>query len=394
MRKVLFRTTVFFGVLLLASSVVLTIVFPASAQSDMAAGESVVLPAGRVVDGNYFASGGTVVVSGTVNGDAYVAGGNVVVEGNVKGDLLVAGGSVTIRGNVGQDVRAAAGHFTVAGTIGKNVTIIGGNGTITDGTRLGGSVVAGTGNLSVFAPIPGDLTVGAGTLLLGNKVSGDVTAGVGKLHLTGDGAITGDLSYWSREEASIDQGATVSGTTKFVRVEQKAVDRTKWKGPAGTGIWAGVKFMNLLSALVVGAVLLLLAPGLILRAARQVIEHPGKTIGVGFLTLFIAPIACVVLFVTVIGIPLALITGAIYLIMLYNAKIVASLAVGLLVLPAIGKRARIGWAFVAGIVLYGIFSFVPFVGWIVGFIALLFGLGAIVLEEFSSYRLLRDKKIL
>src|SRR3990167_5151877 len=62
--------------------------------------ETVLVPKGEVVEGDYFAAGERVTIAGTVNGDAYVAGGNVVVEGEINGDLIRAGGTVNGRGKV------------------------------------------------------------------------------------------------------------------------------------------------------------------------------------------------------------------------------------------------------------------------------------------------------
>jgi len=65
------------------------------------------LPASQVVDGDHFAFGKTVEISGTINGGLYVSGGQVVIDGRVNGDVLVAGGRVSLSGTVSQDVRAA-----------------------------------------------------------------------------------------------------------------------------------------------------------------------------------------------------------------------------------------------------------------------------------------------
>ena len=71
--------------------------------------ERAVLQAGQVVQGDYFAAGPRVEISGIVNGDLYVAGGQVLVDGVVNGDVIVAGGKVTLSGTVAQDARIAGG---------------------------------------------------------------------------------------------------------------------------------------------------------------------------------------------------------------------------------------------------------------------------------------------
>ena len=77
----------------------------------------VTVPASQVVNGDYFAFGGTVEIAGTINGDLYASGGQVVIDGTVNGDVLVAGGRVSLSGSVSQDVRAAGGQVTISGRL-------------------------------------------------------------------------------------------------------------------------------------------------------------------------------------------------------------------------------------------------------------------------------------
>ena len=71
-----------------------------------------VLRAGQVVQGDYFAFGPHVAISGIVNGDLYAAGGEVLVDGTVNGDVIVAGAKVMVSGTVarGCENRRRAGH--------------------------------------------------------------------------------------------------------------------------------------------------------------------------------------------------------------------------------------------------------------------------------------------
>src|SRR5262245_39250872 len=73
----------------------------------------VIVPAGQVINRDYFAFGEIVEISGTVNGDVYAAGAHVAVDGTVNGDLLAAGGTVAISGTVARDARVAGGQVTI-----------------------------------------------------------------------------------------------------------------------------------------------------------------------------------------------------------------------------------------------------------------------------------------
>ena len=59
-----------------------------------------VLQPGQVVQGDYFAFGPHIEISGIVNGDLYAAGGDVLIDGIVNGDVIVAGAKVMMSGKV------------------------------------------------------------------------------------------------------------------------------------------------------------------------------------------------------------------------------------------------------------------------------------------------------
>ena len=85
--------------------------------------------------------------------------------------------------------------------------------------------------------------------------------------------------------------------------------------------------------------------------------------------------------VTVIGIPLAFITGFAYLTLFYIAKIFTGLVLGETVI-SIFKKDHIpaGWSLMAGLVLLYILVGLPYVGWLIYALAFMIGLGGIVLS--------------
>ena len=78
-------------------------------------GDRAVLRAGQVVQGDYFAFGPHVQISGIVNGDLYAAGGDVMIDGVVNGDVIVAGAKVILSGTVAQDARVIGAQVTEIG---------------------------------------------------------------------------------------------------------------------------------------------------------------------------------------------------------------------------------------------------------------------------------------
>lgn len=385
-------------VVIIVSLLVLPLIFTtiAFAANNQKKPKVVVLPKDEIVNKDYFAGGDSVTLSGTVNGDAYLAGGNVVVEGTVNGDLIAAGGMLDIRGKVTNDVRVAGGQIVVSAKIDKNLTVAGGSVNITDSAKIGGSVVSGAGNLSVFAPIGKGITVGAGQVTVGNTIGGDIFGGVGQITLTPSAKVTGDLTYWSQSPAQVQPGAQILGKTTHNLPPAKAVEQVKPAKILGifTGVSLAFKIISLLSTLIIGLLMLKFFPAYTQRTVDVVAQKPWASLGIGFLTAVLTPILFVILLITVVGIPIAMILLATFLILAYFTRIFVSILVGQKIFEILGQKAGSGWSFLLGLVIYGLITILPIIGGIVTLLIVLFGLGAVLLEEKDFYSQLRSKNLI
>ena len=345
----------------------------------------VALPAGEVVDGDYFAFGDVVEVSGTVNGDVYAFGGQVLVDGKVNGDLITAGGTVTISGNISQDLRVGGGQITISGEIGRNVTVGGGNVEFTNGASVRGSVLAGAGNLTLAAPVGSSVKVGAGNLSISNKIDGDVEAGVGGLRLTSKAQIKGNLTYWSDQKALIDKNALVSG-----EITKRATPEIA--RPSPRGIFGGFGAFNIISTIIgfvstfiLGLIFIKFFPKFSAATVSTLSKKPWVSLGIGLLAVVVTPIVFIILLITVVGIPIAFILIALYLISLYLARIFVIFWVGTTLLSRTGRKPHAVWAFILGLVAYYVLTLIPIVGCIITALVILFGLGGLLITKKDTY---------
>ena len=387
-----------FFVILASFLFVLALAFPVLAQDkskeNFRQGELVTLPAGETVNRDFFAFGERVEISGTVNGDVYAGGGIVIVDGKVNGDLLAAGGTLTISGSVSQDARLGGGQITITGKIGRNLTIGGGNVELTDSARVNGSLVAGAGNLNLAAPVQGSARIGAGNLTISNRINGDVDAGIGTLRLTSKARVNGNLTYWSDKDASIDPAAKVGGeVTRNTPAEGFRPAPSKiWGIPTGAGLF--FKIISIISTLIIGLLIILLFPRFSQKAADNITRRPWPSVGFGLLALVATPIITIILLVTIVGIPLALILFLLYLMSLYIVRIFAMLWAGRLLSEKTGWKASSYWSFIVGAVIYYLIQMVPVVGVVVTALVILFGLGAALIAKKEAYTLARKESIL
>ncbi len=212
----------------------------------------------------------------------------------------------------------------------------------------------------------GSLTAFDAPVTISGRVNGDVVVFNGRVELRSGARVTGDVV--AQNAPVVAPGATIGGTTRRVETNPNW-DRFGWVGRFA--FWLAVS----VSTLVVGLVLLWLVgsgAGRILDATRGRI---GASIGWGLLLFFGLPILAILALVTVVGIPLGIgllaALGLIYALG-YSA---AAWVLGRLILrqPAAWVLAfLVGWAILRAVAL------VPVLGGLVWFVAVVFGLGALV----------------
>ena len=330
---------IFVAVLLLS-----TVAGVAAAQSVQGASGTIVVEEGQTVS-SVDAFAGTIVIRGTVTGDVSGAAGTIHVaeSGRVGGSISGAAGDVRIEGEVGGDVSAGSGNLQV-----------------TDTATIGGDVNVGAEYVRIDGRIDGDARVGAETIVLGPNAD-----------------IGGEFRY-DANEFTQDPEATVAGGV---------VEDSSLRGDVGSFTlpnWVMWGY-GLIANLLLGAILLVVFPGFSARLAGRVSKEPAKTGGVGLLTLVGGPILLVLIAITIIGIPFAILGGIAFGFAIWVGIVYGQYAVGAWVLRRAGRDDR--WlALVVGLVGFAVLGVIPILGGLLAFVALLLGLGALAMGLRDSLR--------
>ena len=278
------------------------------------------------------AAGGNITAGGPIGGSAYIACGSLTTTARVARNLVIAAGEVNVGAatRVGRDLAVSAGNVTVDGQVQRNLQVNSGNLTINDSARIGGDLLGMAGNS----------TIGAGAVIEG--------------------------------ERQLQRG-----------------ERGK-RGGIGALWWILWQVLSGLALLLVGLVLVASAPRFVTETNMVLARHPWGSLLAGFLILIVAPIALFIIMFTVIGIPLALIVGALYLIALYIGPLFLLILVGEAILRRRGSRYL---ALLLGIVLYILVKLIPVLGFSLGFVAMLLGLGAmfLALQARTAHPLFRER---
>jgi branched-chain amino acid transport system permease protein len=355
---------------------------PASALATEAAGGAVVRR-GALPDDLYVA-GRDVEVDAEVRGDVLAAGGRVRIGRSVTGDVMAAGGEVVVLGRVADDARLAGGTVAVDAVVAGDLIAAGGRVRVGPDAAIGGRARLGGGEVLVAGRLARGLKVAAGTLRIAGAVDGDVDVVADSVEVLPAARISGDLTYRSPAPARIDPSARVAGSVTHHEADWR--DRAR-QARRAAGLAGRLAFWLGLAA--AGALFLLLFPRFAVAAARTVASDPGKSLGLGFALLVATPVAALLLLITVVGVPLGLALFA-----LYPVALLAGLLVAVLFLGDSGarlaRRPRLatGWRFVTYLLaLLGLalVMLVPAVGAVTLALALVTGLGALVLAAYRVY---------
>ncbi len=357
--------------------------------SEDAPGEKrrVVLPAGEVHEGWFFAAANQVIISGTVNGDAYVAGGTVQVDGEINGDLIVAGGSVTINGEISDNVRAAGGTVECNGSVGKNLTAAGGALRTGKASRIGGGVIAAGGRIMIGGEVVRDVLLASGEATVSGNVRGNATVTGEVLSLLPGARVGGNLKVITNNKDRVEIAPdAVGGTVEIVAKQTRDVPRIL--GFRKGEFWFRIAWV--MSLILTTLVWVLLSPTLLASFGKTVLARPGWCVLWGLAGVVALPILIIILAITVIGIPLAFLLLATTLWLIYISQLSLGVAFGLRALGGDG-RWRLFLASVAGVILVHVLMLVPYLGVLLVVAGLILGLGS-VFVLLGDWRTVREQR--
>lgn len=325
---------------------------------------NLVLASGEVYN-NLYAVGGNVTINSNITGDLIVAGGNVTIEGSVEKDLIVAGGTVYVNGAVGEDLRVAGGNVTINGTIGGDLLAAAGSLLVSERSNIGGDAVFTGGEVDLSAPVTGRLKASGGNVTINSAITGEAEIVADSKVTFGSAAVLGaNAVYKAPEQATIRDGAQVSE----VRYEEYSrADRGKGNAGAIASIFT-IGFLIKLAAMIIAALVLFkMFPRTANTMVNNLGNHPWLSLLVGFIAMIVAPIAAVLLFISLIGFYLGLIILAIWIAYMIVSALLAAVFIGVWITKQLVKKDTlvVDWqSIVIGVVVLGIISVIPVIGWL------------------------------
>lgn len=333
-------------------------------------GERVEVTNANVAD-DIFALGGDVIFESVSAKGVIAAGRSLSLKGITADDLIVGGGRMDVSGDIKDDVIAAVCPFCpVMGRL-----------HLTNGMQIGDDARLAGRDIAVDGRIGGDLYAAAQQFRLSGEVVGNARIEADRIALTPGARIGGDLLYTSQTKPEVADGAVIAGQVRQVESQLPFAE-----GLPESWIWYGVLAVIgfVLAILLLGVALQLVAPGLLSNAVATVQAKPWATLGRGLVLVLLVPIAIALLMASVIGIPIGMVTAAAFVVLVALAFVAIAYCIGLYVRRLFGRQdvptgsgSRILWTSL-GIFILLIIGLIPFIGWAIGVLAMIAGLGAVI----------------
>ena len=334
--------------------------------------------AGETIDDTLLAVGQTVSIDGDVNGDLLAFARVVTIRGHVAGDVITGGETVDIQGNVGGSVYAAGRGVTIKQIhVGRNLYTAGRDVAVESGVEIVGNATA-AGDSVQRRRQSRHRPHGRRERARGARRSHRNVDAFGQtITLLAPASVGGNLvAHVTRP--------TIYKSLRAPRCAATSTSRSP-KGRAGSRPSANTltvsfytwQLVRLAAAFLAGVLLLWALPSL--RTATLPDAGAGVKAGaIGLVTAIALPVVAFIACITVVGIPLGILSAIAWLLGLYFAKIVVAQMIGRRLFASPHGVPHYAATLLAGLVIVLVAINLPWIGWLVGLALTLVGLGMIV----------------
>ena len=334
--------------------------------------------AGTTVSETLVCTGDVVTIDGRIDGDLVVAAERFSMHGTVTGNLYVFGGEVEINGAVEGTVVGIGKRVRLGARVDRGTMLVGDRINITDAARIARDVTLFGEGVKVEGAAARDVTFAGDWIEVRGEIGRDFhVLGSDRVELLDSARVGRDVRarLWGRS-AEVEQapGATVGGE---VQVKQESLVREHYLAHYRHGSFYMMLLVGAAAAFVFGLLIYLLDPRFF-EADPPDARGFVRSLGVGFIVLLAGPVALILVGMTVVGIPVAVLGLFLLISAVYTSYVIVAGLVGQTVLtpagPGLGAFAP---SLLVGVLIVSTVAALPFVGPAVRILAVLFGLGCL-----------------
>lgn len=301
-------------------------------------------------------------------GDVYAFGNSINLNGSAEGDILAFGNEINIKSKeVNGSIRSAGATLNILANSVRNITAAGGTVTVIEGTTAKGVYIAG-GTID-FLGNAEDLYIAGDVVTINGTITGDVKVECSQLIIGQNAKIDGKINVKSEKEPEI------LGDIDASKVNFEQINTSNEKSIKSSFSLGGI-ILKIISSILLALLLVLIGRRDLEKTTVNLMMKPWLPFVIGFCTLVVLPIASILTFITIVGIPIGVISLIIYGIIIYVSPIVASVVIGKIFM----KNINLFLSSIASVVVLRLLLLIPYLGGILRFICMLLALGVFILE--------------
>lgn len=345
------------------------------------------IKANEIVAQNIYTFANEIIVDGSINGDLMAIAEKITINGKIEGDLIALAQEININGSIDGNVRIAGENFQLSSSIYRNLNVLAGNISLKESSRIFWDASLAGNNISARGKIDGSLKALAKNITISGEIgeNADIRLrtdkkAVNSLNFSG-AIINGNLNYRSNNLAEISSSSKITG-----EIRPQLIPMTK-NNYVPKISWGGLIY-KIISALIFGFLIIVFGRKHLDGLFKIIKTESKKLIMPALVMFFGSPLAAIIIFVSIIGIPLSLTIIALWLILQYLAKILIMIFGGQLLIKFFRKEKsfHIAWALVVGVIISYLLFSLPFIGGLLSLLASLAGLGALYLYVTNKSR--------
>jgi hypothetical protein len=346
-------------------------------------GGHVLIPSEEKIDDTLVVIGDSVKIRGTVTGDLIAIARKVDIQGTIQGNVICLAQTLDNTGTIEGDVFTVGQYIQMNGLIGGNlwagatILTLGTNGRIQNNSALFAT------NLNIDGEVGRDLFATGGYLDIGGAIGRNVMFSGERILVQAPAKIGRNLHAYvnSEKNVQIDSNVVITGERKIelIKSENKYLTFRFYLG------W----FFYLVAAFLLGLLLF----GIMPKAGQFSFSTPRALFtsgGVGLLLFIVMPVAALFLAIPLFSLPIGFLFFVLWFVGLFLGPIVVASYIGRIILHREDATlSTTALALIIGLVIIIIVVNIPYIGPVLNFLLILFGLGALAISGSRSWTLHR-----
>lgn len=339
------------------------------------------------IDETTFVSGNNIEFDSTLNGDLLCVGRNITITGNIKGDVLCAGQNIKVSGIVDGNVRVAGQSVSVDATVSRNLYVVSQDLTLTSKSNIKGDVLFGAQTIDMSGIAGRDLAGAGEKITISGSLLRNAMVTMTNLDLTDKAKVGGNFDYFVEQKVATSQmmisNKSIKGELRrheIVMPEKPKMEVAKKVEKITPTLELIKTVFGILSFTLLAFVLLYFSASRTASVIGLIDRKPVVSGLVGLATFVVAPVAFMIIAITVIGLPIFFVVLMIYIVSFFLATLYSSIWVGQKIMKFTQTKSSLYLSAFVGCLVIGLVSLIPVIGWLIFVCLFMMGLGAQLLS--------------